>query len=146
MSLIFALMVSVIISAICDLQITFSGWLGFVFGFVLNFILHMYYLNCIKKEYASGKKFIVSFTSGYRAALFNMLDVLLLITGSSLILLLVPSSGIKMFVFNYLITLAGTAFTSLFLNKVVAVNYTAFNLRNEKKVNFTREDMIDEVE
>jgi len=146
LSFVFALMVSVIISAICDLQVTFAGWLGFVFGFVLNFILHMYYLNCIKKEYSMGKKFIVSFTSGYKKALFNMLDVLALVTGVSLILLIVPSSAIKMFVFNYLITIAGTAFTSLFLNKVVAVNYTAFNLKNEKKVNFTREDMIDEVE
>ena len=146
LSFIFALMVSVIISAICDLQITFAGWLGFMFGFVINFLLHIYYLNCINKEYAKGKKFLVSFTSGYRSALFNMLDILLVVTGVSLLMLIVPSSAIRMFVFNYLITLAGTAFTALYLNKVVAVNYTAFNLKNEKKINFTREDMIDEVE
>ena len=146
LSFIFALMVSVIISAICDLQVTFAGWLGFLFGYVLNFILHMYYLNCIKKEYAKGKKFIVSFTSGYKPALFNMLDKLLIMTGASLIMLIIPSSAIRMFVFNFLITLAGTAFTSLYLNKVLAVNYTAFNLKNEKKVNFTREESIDEVE
>lgn len=146
LSFIFALMVSVIISAICDLQITFAGWLGFMFGFVLNFLLHIYYLNCIKREYAKGKKFIISFTSGYKSALFNMLDILIMVTAISLLLLIVPSSAIKMFVFNYLITLAGTLFTSLYLNKVVAVNYTAFNLKNEKKINFTREEMIDEVE
>lgn len=146
LSFIFALMVSVLISAICDLQITFAGWLGFMFGFVLNFLLHIYYLNCIKREYAKGKKFIISFTSGYKSALFNILDILIIVTATSLLLLIVPSSAIKMFVFNYLITLAGTLFTSLYLNKVVAVNYTAFNLKNEKKINFTREEMIDEVE
>ena len=146
LSYLFALMLSVIISAICDFQITFAGWLGFMFGFVLNFLLHIYYLNCIKREYAKGKKFLVSFTSGYKAALFNMLDILLIVTGTSLLLLIVPSSAIRMFVFNYLITLAGTAFTALYLNKVLAVNYTAFNLKNEKKINFTREEMVDEVE
>lgn len=146
LSFVFALMVSVIISAICDLQVTFAGWLGFLFGFVLNFILHMYYLNVIKKEYAKGKKFVVSFTSAYKPALFSMLDTLLLVVGSSLLLLIVPSSAIKMFALNFYITIPGTAFTCLYLNKCLAVNYTAFNLRNEKKVNFAREEDIDEVE
>ena len=146
LSFVFALMISVVISAFCDLQITFAGWLGFMFGIILNFILHMYYLKCIKREYAKGKKFLVSFTSGYKSALFNMLDILLVITGVCLVMLIVPSSAIRMFVFNYLITLAGTAFTALYLNKVLAVNYTAFNLKNEKKINFTRGEMIDEVE
>ncbi len=145
MSLVFALMVSVIISAICDLQVTFAGWLGFLFGYILNFVLHMYYLNVIKQEYAKGKKFIVSFTSGYKGALFTMLDTLLLTVGTSLLLLIVPSSSLRMFTFNFLITIPATAFTALYLNKVVAVNYTAFNLKNEKKVNFAREEGIDEV-
>lgn len=146
LSFVFALMISVIISAICDLQVTFAGWLGFVFGFVLNFILHMYYLNVIKKEYAKGKKFVVSFTSGYKSAIFTMLDKLLLITGVSLLMLIVPSSAMRMFTFNFLMTIPGTAFTSLYINKVVAVDYTAFNLKNEKRVNFAREEEIDEVE
>ena len=146
LSFVFALMISVIISAICDLQVTFAGWLGFVFGFVLNFILHMYYLNVIKKEYAKGKKFVVSFTSGYKSAIFTMLDKLLLITGVSLLMLIVPSSAMRMFTFNFLMTIPGTAFTSLYINKVVAVDYTAFNLKNEKRANFAREEEIDEVE
>lgn len=145
MSLVFALMVSVIISAICDLQVTFAGWLGFLFGYIVNFVLHMYYLNVIKQEYAKGKKFVVSFTSGYKDALFIMLDTLLLTVGTSLLLLIVPSSSLRMFTFNFLITIPATAFTSLYLNKVLAVNYTAFNLKNEKKVNFAREEGIDEV-
>lgn len=146
LSFVFSLMISVIISAFCDLQVTFAGWLGFVFGFVLNFILHMYYLNVIKKEYAKGKKFVVSFTSGYKSAIFSMLDTLLLVVGTSLLLLIVPSSAIKMFALNFYITIPGTAFTSLYVNKCLAVNYTAFNLRNEKKINFAREEDIDEVE
>ncbi|MBE5738395.1 MAG: hypothetical protein E7354_01495 [Clostridiales bacterium] len=144
LSLFFALAVSVLVSAIFDLQITVAGWLGFVIGFVFNYVLHLYYLNVIKREYAKGKKFIVSFSSGYRGALFNMLDVLLLTTGSVLFLLFIPSNLVRMFVYNFLMTIPGTAFTSMFLNKVFAVNYTAFNLKNEKKVNFTKEANIDE--
>lgn len=145
LSYVFALMVSVIISAIFDLQVTFAGWLGFLTGFILNYILHLYYLNCIKNEYAMGKKFTVSFSSGYKPALFVILDTLLITLGTTLLLLIVPSSSIRMFTFNFLMTLPGTAFTSMFLNKVLAVDYTAFNLRNEKKVNFAREEEIDEV-
>ena len=146
LSYLFALMVSVIISAICDLQVTFAGWFGFLLGFIINFMLHMYYLKTIKNEYAMGKKFAVSFSSGYKPALFVMLDTLLITTGVTLLLLIVPSSAIRMLSLNMLITIPGTAFTSLFLNKVVAVNYTAFNLKNEKRVNFAREEKIDEVE
>ena len=146
LSYIFALMVSVIISALCDMQVTFAGWIGFMLGFVFNYFLHMFYLNRVKKEYAMGKKFIVSFTSAYKPALFNILDVLLITTGTVLLTMIVPSNAIRIMALNFVITIPATAFTSLFLNKVLAVDYTAFNLRNEKKVNFVRGDEIDEVE
>ena len=30
-------------------------------------------------------------------------------------------------------------------NRIVCVNYSAFNLKNEKKVNFAREENVDEI-
>jgi preprotein translocase subunit SecD len=144
LSILFSLAVSIVLAACFDLQITIVGWIGFMLGFVLNYVLHVYYLNVIKKEYAMGKKFIVSFTSGYKKALFNTLDMLLLTIGAVLLMLIAPSNLLRVFVFNFLMTIPGTAFTSLWLNKVVAVNYTAFNTRNEKKVNFVREVEVDE--
>ena len=145
LSLLFSLAVSVVISACFDLQVTVVGWIGFMLGLVLNYSLHLYYLNVIKKEYAMGKKFVVSFTSGYKKALFNMLDILLVTVGAVLLMLIAPSNLLRVFIFNFLMTIPGTAFTALFLNKVVAVNYTAFNLRNEKKVKFVREENVDEI-
>ena len=145
LSCLFALMVSVLISAMFDLQVTVFGWRGFLVGYILTFILHMYYLGVIKSEYAKGKKFVISFTSGYKSALFKMLDVLLVVTGSLLLFIIVPSSAVKSFAYNMLMTIPSMAFTSLYLNKVVACDYTAFNFKNEKKVNFTREDMADEI-
>lgn len=142
LSVLFALMTSVIISSVCDLQITFAGWLGFVFGYILNFMLHMYYLGVIKREYALGKKFTVSFTSGYRKALFNILDILLITTGVTLITLIIPSNLVKAFAYNMLMTIPATAFTSMYLNKVFAVNYNAFNLKNAEKINFKREEVV----
>ena len=59
-------------------------------------------------------------------------------------MLIIPSSAIKMFVFNLLMTIPATAFTSMLLNKVVCVDYTAFNTKNEKKVRFIREENLDE--
>lgn len=144
LSLLFALALSVVFSAMFDLQITVAGWLGFVAGFVLNYAIHIYYLNVIKGEFAKGKKFHVAFTAGYKGALFNILDTLLLTTGTVLLMLLIPSNLVRMFVFNFLMTIPGTAFTGMFLNKVFAVNYTAFNLKNHKKVNFTKEATTDE--
>lgn len=145
LSVLFALMFTVIISAFVDLQVTFAGWLGFMLGYIINYILHIYYLNVIKKEYAMGKKFTVAFTSGYKKALFNILDILLLSAGTTLLLLIVPNNAIRMFVYNLLLTIPATAFTSMYLNKVVTNNYTAFNLKDEKKVNFVREESVDEV-
>ena len=100
LSVIFAFMASVVISAMFDLQMTVFGWFGFMLGYILTFVLHMYYLGCIKKEYAKGKKFVISFTSGYKSALFKMLDIILVTTGTLLLLIIVPSSAIKMLIFN----------------------------------------------
>ena len=145
LSVLFGLMVSVIISAICDLQVSFSGWLGFVIGYLLNFLLHLYYLRVIKGEYAKGKKFTIAFSSGYRKALFNILDVTLIVAGVLALMLIVPSNFVRSFSYNALITIPGTMFTAMYLNKVLAVNYTAFNTKNNKRLNFTREVDVDEV-
>jgi len=144
LSVLFGLMVSTLFSAMFDLQITFAGWFGFLAGFILNWTLHIYYLNVIKQEYAMGKKFTISFTSGYRKALFNILDILLITSGTLALMLIVPSNLINAFSYNMLMTIPGTAFTAMLLNKVLAVNYTAFNSKNNKKLNFTREVEIDE--
>ena len=50
-----------------------------------------------------------------------------------------------MFAFNMLMTIPGTAYTAMYLNKVLAVNYTAFNSKDYKKLNFTREEEVDEI-
>lgn len=144
-SMLFGLMVSVLISAVIDLQITFVGWLGFMLGYMLSFVLHLYYLNVIKDEFAKGKKFTISFTSGYRKALFNILDVLLVVSAVVGLSIIIPSNLVRVFAFNMLITIPGTAYTSMYLNKVLAVNYTAFNSKNYKKLNFTREEEVDEI-
>ena len=144
-SVVFGLMVSIIISALVDLQITFAGWIGFILGFVLNFVFHMYYLKVIKNEFASGKKFTISFTSGYKKALFNILDLLLIITASTALLIIIPSNYVRLFAYNFIMTIPGTAYTAMYLNKVLAVNYTAFNSKDYKKLNFTREEEVDEI-
>ena len=144
-SVLFGLMVSVLISAVVDMQITFAGWLAFMLGYVLNYVLHIYYLNVIKDEFAKGKKFTIAFTSGYRKALFNVLDMLLVITGVTALSIIIPSNVVRAFAYNMLITIPGTAYTSMYLNKVLAVNYTAFNSKDYKKLNFTREEEVDEI-
>ena len=144
-SVLFGLMVSVLISAVVDMQITFAGWLAFMLGYVLNYVLHIYYLNVIKDEFAKGKKFTIAFTSGYRKALFNVLDMLLVVTGVIVLSIIIPSNVVRAFAYNMLITIPGTAYTSMYLNKVLAVNYTAFNSKDYKKLNFTREEEVDEI-
>lgn len=146
LSLLFALMTTTLISAIFDLQITFGGWIGFVVGYLLNFALHIYYLNVIKSEYMKGKKLNVAFTSGYKSALFNILDILIVALGIALLLIIIPSSVVRMFTYNFMMTIAGTAFTCMYLNKVLLVNYTAFNYKDAKKVNFKREEVANEAE
>ena len=91
-----------------------------------------------------GKKYTVSFTSGYKKALFNMLDILLITTGVLALILIVPSNLVRAFSFNALMTLAGTAFTSLYLNKVLAVNYSALNKKDYKRIKFEREEVENE--
>ncbi len=144
-SVLFGLMISVLISAVVDLQITFVGWLAFMLGYALNFALHLYYLNVIKDEFAKGKKFTIAFTSGYKKALFNILDIILVVSAFAGLCIIIPSNLVRTFAFNMLISIPGTAYTAMYLNKVLAVNYTAFNSKDYKKLNFTREEEVDEI-
>ena len=107
--------------------------------------MHLYYLYVIKNEYAKGKKFTVSFTSGYRRSIFNILDILLIVSSVLVLLIIIPSNLVRTFAFNMLMTIPGTAYTAMYLNKVLAVNYTAFNSKDYKKLNFAREEQVDEI-
>ena len=78
-------------------------------------------------------------------ALFNVLDMLLVVTGVTVLSIIIPSNVVRAFAYNMLITIPGTAYTSMYLNKVLAVNYTAFNSKDYKKLNFTREEEVDEI-
>ncbi len=146
LSLLFAMSISIIIYAMFDLQLTFAGFAGFVTGYIFNFVLHIYFLNNIKAQYAKGKKFTVAFTANYVPTILNILDILLISAGTLLLGLIIPSTAVKMFVYNFLMTLPATALTSMLILKILANNYTAFNLKNEKRVNFAREENVNEIE
>ena len=60
-------------------------------------------------------------------------------------MLIVPSNLINAFSYNMLMTIPGTAYTAMYLNKILAVNYTAFNTKNNKRLNFAREENVDEI-
>ena len=92
------------------------------------------------------KNLTVSFTSGYKKTLFNILDLMLVVIGVLALILIIPSNLIRSFSYNMLMTVPGTLFTAMYLNKVLAVNYTAFNYKDEKKLNFKKEEVINEAE
>ena len=131
-------LLTLVLLCVCDVQMTSFGAMGVLLGFALNVYLHMYYINNIKSEYAMGKKLSVSVREGYTKSIALMVEMLLVSLGIGLVVFFISSGVMRAISTTFVLSLIPTAFTALFINRVLVINYNAFNLSDGAKANFTR--------
>ncbi|MBO7219168.1 MAG: hypothetical protein J6V40_04245, partial [Clostridia bacterium] len=144
LSYILSVLISIAIVCIVDVQVTSYGVMGLLLGFMLCAYLHIVYINNIKAQYAMGKKLSISIKEGYTKSLALIIETLLVSLGLALIIGLIGSNVVTTMALTFGLTLIGTAFTSLFVNRVLVVSYNAFNLSDGKKIGFTKEGKANE--
>lgn len=137
-------LISVAIICIVDVQMTSFGAVGLLLGLALSAHLHMAYINNVKRQYAMGKKLSISIKEGYHKSLALIIETVLVSLGLSLIIGLISSNVITAVALTFGLTLIGTAFTTLFINRVLVISYNAFNLADGEKIGFTKEGKSNE--
>ena len=144
LSYMLSVLISVAIICILDVQMTSFGAIGLVLGLALSAYLHIVYINNIKAQYAIGKKLSISIKEGYSKSLALIIETLLVSLGLALIIGLISSNVVTAMALTFGLTLIGTAFTTLFVNRVLVISYNAFNLSDGKKIGFTKEGKSNE--
>ena len=144
LSYMLSVLISIAIVCIVDVQITSYGVMGLLLGFMLCAYLHIVYINNIKAQYVMGKKLSISIKEGYAKSLALIIETLLVSLGLALIIGLIGSNVVTAMALTFGLTLIGTAFTTLFVNRVLVISYNAFNLSDGKKIGFTKEGKANE--
>ena len=144
LSYMLSVLISIAIVCVVDVQITSYGVMGLLLGFMLCAYLHIVYINNIKAQYAMGKKLSISIKEGYTKSLALIIETLLVSLGLALIIGLIGCNVVTAMALTFGLTLIGTAFTTLFVNRVLVISYNAFNLSDGKKIGFTKEGKANE--
>lgn len=139
LSFMLSTLISIAIICIVDVQMTSYGAMGLLLGLALSAYLHFVYINNIKREYALGKKLSISIKEGYSKSLALIIETLLMSLGLALIIGLIGNNVVTAIALSFGLTLIGTAFTTLFINRVLVISYNAFNLSDGKKIGFAKE-------
>jgi preprotein translocase subunit SecD len=115
-------------------------------GLILVSTCHFIMLEKIKSEYAIGKKLNISVKMGYKKSINVIADICGILVIASLVGFFVCTGLLKSFMMLLMVGSLISCFSSLFLGYQLFTSYTFFNKNNGKKVNFTREENVDEIE
>ena len=123
-----------------------SASLGGAFvGLILISALHFILLEKIRAEYKLGKKLNISIKTGYKKAVPVIAEIggalAIVFTISYFICKGAMKSFSMIMIACSLLSLLTTLFFTYYLNK----SYSALNLENGKRVNFSREENVDEI-
>ena len=115
-------------------------------GLVLISACHFIILEKVRGEYRLGKKLSVAIKTGFKRSIAIVAEVCSVLALISLIAFFVCTGTMKSFSMIMLICSALSALTTLFFTYHLNTSYSAFNGANGKRVNFTREETVDEIE
>ena len=146
MSLLFNLVLTLGITASINLiQYSFFGVFALALSYLVAYICNFITLEKIRKEYASGKKIPGSFKAGMNKSIFPVLDMNIVPAIFGLLLFWLGNLQIKSFGFIITIGFLVNIFTSLLLTRGLLNTYLTYNSTKPAKMNFKREDNVNEI-
>ena len=134
-----------ITSSISIIEFSYFGIFALALTYFVAFICNLITLEKIKREYANGKKLPGSFKAGMNKSIFPILDMNIIPVLLGVLLLWVGNTQVKSFGFIVSIGFAINLFTSLLLTRGLLNTYLTYNSTKPAKINFKREDNVDEI-
>ena len=114
-------------------------------GLVLISACHFVVLEKTRAEYRLGKKLNVSIKTGFKKSFALIAEICSVLALISLVGFFVCVGAMKSFSMVMLVCSVLTAITTLFFTYHLNLSYSAFNEANGKRVNFMREETVDEI-
>lgn len=113
---------------------------------VLISACHFILLEKMRGEYASGKKLKIAVKSGYKKSLSLVSEICAIIAVVATVSYFVLTGIAKSFAMILIVGSVLTALITLFFTYHLTKSYAELNNANGKRVNFSREENIDEIE
>ncbi len=113
---------------------------------VLISACHFILLEKVRGEYASGKKLKIAVKTGYKKSISVISEICAIIAVVSTVSYFVLSGVAKSFAMIMIVGSLLAAVITLFFSYHLSKSYAELNNANGKRVNFSREENIDEIE
>lgn len=115
-------------------------------GLILIAIFNVMILEKVKEDFAIGKKLNVSVKSGYKKSVNLIADISGILVIISLISFFICTGMLKSFMLTLLTGTLVACILSLFISYQLFTSYVVFNSNNGKRVNFVREEEVNDNE
>lgn len=115
-------------------------------GVILISSLHVILLEKIKSEYQLGKKLKTSIKTGYKKSIAIISEICGILAIISIVMYFICQGAMKSFSMIMIVCSVLSIIITLFFTYHLNWSYSIFNPSNAKRVNFTREENVDEIE
>ncbi len=115
-------------------------------GVILISSLHVILLEKIKTEYQLGKKLKTSIKTGYKKSIAIISEICGILAIISIVMYFICQGAMKSFSMIMIVCSVLSIIITLFFTYHLNWSYSIFNPSNAKRVNFTREENVDEIE
>ena len=115
-------------------------------GIILISSLHVILLEKIKSEYQLGKKLKTSIKTGYKKSIAIISEICGILAIISTVMYFICQGAMKSFSMIMIVCSVLSIIITLFFTYHLNWSYSIFNPSNAKRVNFTREENVDEIE
>jgi preprotein translocase subunit SecD len=135
-----------LIQAIPVITITSASLGAVLIGLILVAAFNFVILERIKAEFAIGKKLNMAIKTGYKKSINIIADLSGALLVISLISFFICKGIIQSFMMTLLTGAVVACISALFITYQLITAYSVFNKNNGKKVNFAREENVNEIE
>lgn len=134
-----------LMQAIDYFELSITGLAGLVLSLILFTFAHIYIFENIKKEYAIGRKISTSVKNGFNKSNLLVVDASVIFVVLGLLVFLIGGGALKAFGISLFVCSILSLVISLVITRTLAFSYLAFNKTNNKRLNLTREEGVDEI-
>lgn len=133
------------LQAIPLVQLTLAGIGGIILSLGMAVDANIVIFERMRDEYKLGKKIPTCVENGFKKGLVTILDSNITTLIACLVLYIFGTGTIQSFAITLALGILISMFTALVLTKVFCKWYLHLNSKNPKKLNFKREDTVDEI-
>ena len=133
------------LQAIPIVETLLSAVIGVILSLILIFASHIIVFEKIRKEYALGKKIPASVKFGFKKSYISVVDFSVIVFVIGLLGYFVGVGQFQIFAMTLIVGSILSVLISLLVTKVLIDCYVVFNKTNAKRLNFVREEEIDEI-